>query len=142
MKSVSKPVWQKCYLLERYISVSTFLQPIGDSNHDNATLWHKTEEATGGVLLEKAFLEISPNLQENTCARVSILIKLQAWGHNFIKTEAVAKVFSLEFCEISKNAYFTEYVWATASNKRYIMVRHLMNISLTVVNNRFFWNWW
>ena len=29
---------------------------------------------------EKVFLTISQNLQENTCARVSILIKLQAWG--------------------------------------------------------------
>ena len=32
------------------------------------------ETATGGVLLEKVFLEISQNSQENTCARVSILI--------------------------------------------------------------------
>ena len=52
------------YFLERYISVSTFLQPIGESNHDKATLWHKTEEATGGVLLEKVFLEISPNYKK------------------------------------------------------------------------------
>ena len=33
---------------------------------------------TGGVLLKKVFLEISQNSQENTCARVSFLIKLQA----------------------------------------------------------------
>ena len=30
-----------------------------------------TEAATGGVLYEKVFLEISQNSQENTCARVS-----------------------------------------------------------------------
>ena len=29
---------------------------------------------------KKVFLEISQNSQENTCARVSFLIKLQAWG--------------------------------------------------------------
>ena len=29
------------------------------------------EADTGGVLQEKVFLEISQNLQENTCARVS-----------------------------------------------------------------------
>ena len=29
------------------------------------------EAVTGGVLLEKVFLEISQNSQENTCARVS-----------------------------------------------------------------------
>ena len=40
-----------------------------------------TEGATGGVLQEKLFLEISQNSQEETCARVSLLIKLQvsAW---------------------------------------------------------------
>ena len=27
----------------------------------------------------------------------------------------LAQVFSCEFCEISKNTFFTEYVWATAS---------------------------
>ena len=33
-----------------------------------------SETATGGVLLEKVFLQISQNSQENTSARVSILI--------------------------------------------------------------------
>ena len=32
------------------------------------------------VFCEKVFLEISQNSQENTCATVSFLIKLQAWG--------------------------------------------------------------
>ena len=34
---------------------------------------------------------------------------------NFIKKEALAQVFSCEFCEISKNTFFTEHLWATAS---------------------------
>ena len=46
------------------------------------------------------FLEISQNSQENTCASVSFLIKLQAF---------------CEFCEISKNTFFTEHLWTTAS---------------------------
>ena len=41
-------------------------------DHDDA------EAAAGGVLLEKVFLEISQNSQENTCVRVPFLIKLQA----------------------------------------------------------------
>ena len=49
------------------------------------------------------FLEILQNLQENTCARASFLTKLQA------------KVFSCEFCEISKNTFLTERLVATAS---------------------------
>ena len=36
----------------------------------------KLEVATRGVLWEKLFLEISQNSQENTCARVSFLIKI------------------------------------------------------------------
>ena len=35
------------------------------------------EAATRGVLWKKVFLEISQNSQENTCGRVSFLIKLQ-----------------------------------------------------------------
>ena len=38
-----------------------------------------TEAATGGVLQEKVFLEISQNSQENTCARASFL---QSWHAN------------------------------------------------------------
>ena len=37
-----------------------------------------SEAATRGVLCKKTFLEISQNSQENTCARVSFLIKFQA----------------------------------------------------------------
>ena len=33
----------------------------------------------------------------------------------FIKKEVLAQVFSCEFCEISKNTFFTEHLWATAS---------------------------
>ena len=55
--------------------------------------------------VNKVFLEISQNSQENTCARVSILIKLQAKACNFIKIETLALVFSCEFCEISKNTF-------------------------------------
>ena len=36
------------------------------------------------VSLKKVLLEISHNSQENTCARVSFLIKLQAKACNFI----------------------------------------------------------
>ena len=34
---------------------------------------------------------------------------------HFIKKEALAQVFSSEFCEISKNTFFTEYFRATVS---------------------------
>ena len=56
------------------------------------------------------FFEISQNSQKITCARVSFLIKLQAWVCNFIEKEALAQAFSFEFCEISKNTFFTEHL--------------------------------
>ena len=63
------------------------------------------------------FLEISQKSQENVCARASILIKL---GCSFIKIETLAQVFFHEFCEISKNTFFAEHVWATASKYKEI----------------------
>ena len=41
-----------------------------------------------------------------------------SWNYNtatFLKKEALAQVFSCEFCEISKNTFFTKNLWATAS---------------------------
>ena len=64
--------------------------------------------------VKKVFLEISQNSQENTCARVSLLIKLQA-SRNFIKQETLPQVFSCEFCETSKNTFFTEHFRTTTS---------------------------
>ena len=53
----------------------------------------------------KMFLEISQNSQENICARVSYLIKLQAEACNFTKKETLTQVFSCELYEISKNTF-------------------------------------
>ena len=49
------------------------------------------------------FLKNSQNSQENTCARVSFLVKFII---NFIKKEALALVFSCEFHESFKNTFF------------------------------------
>ena len=58
------------------------------------------------ILWKKYFTvypRLSQNSQENTCAS------------NFIKKETVAQVFFCEFCEISDNTFFTEYLLTTAS---------------------------
>ena len=72
------------------------------------------EAATEGVLQEKIFLEISQNSQENTCARVSFLIKSQGSACNFIKKEALGQMFSCKYCEISKFTFLTEHLRASA----------------------------
>ena len=56
--------------------------------------------------VEKVLLEISQNSQENTCARVSFLIKWQAWGLQLYEKETLTQVFSCEFCENVKNTSF------------------------------------
>ena len=74
------------------------------------------EAAVQRCSVKKVFLVISQNSQENTFAKVSFLIKLQASGLrpttllkkracNFIKKEAVVQVFSCKFSEISKNTF-------------------------------------
>ena len=42
---------------------------------------------------------------------------------NFIKKETLAQVLYREFCEISKNTFFTEYIWTGASG--YILLIQL-----------------
>ena len=53
--------------------------------------------------VKQAFLEISQNSQENTCARVFFLIKLQASALQLYLKETLAQVFSCKFCDISRN---------------------------------------
>ena len=45
----------------------------------------------------------------------SLFFNKVALACNFIKKETPAQVFSSEFCEISKNTFFTEHLWKTAS---------------------------
>ena len=48
--------------------------------------------------VKKLLLKISKNSQENSCGRISFLVKLQTSG-NFIKKEALAQLFSYEFAK-------------------------------------------
>ena len=67
-----------------------------------STYIYNSEAVAQKYSVKKMFLEISQNSQENTCARVSFLVNLQA--------ETLALVLSCEFCEISKNTFFTEHL--------------------------------
>ena len=74
-----------------------------------------TEVVVQRCSVKKVFLEIPQNSQENTCARVFFFNKVADQACNFIKKETLAQVISCEFCEISKNTFFTEHFWTTAS---------------------------
>ena len=40
----------------------------------------------------------------------------------FIKKEALTQAFSCEFCEFSKNAFLTEFLWAAASDFQQMLI--------------------
>ena len=65
---------------------------------------------TTGVLHKNVFLKVSQISQENTCVRLSCLIKLQADDCNFLKKETLVQVFSCEFFEIFSNTFVTEHL--------------------------------
>ena len=54
------------------------------------------------VFCKKVFLEISQNSQENTCARVSFLIKLLASDH---------RCFPVNFVKFLRAPFFIEHLW-------------------------------
>ena len=68
-----------------------------------------SEAVTRSCSVNNVFLKISQISQENICARVSFLIKLQTSGNFFIK-EALAQVFSYQFCKIFINKFFIEHL--------------------------------
>ena len=59
-------------------------------------LLYFTKSSRQEVFCKKAVFRKFAGLKENTCARVSFLIKL-------LKKETLEKVFSCEYCKISKN---------------------------------------
>ena len=67
----------------------------------------KIEAVAQRCSVKKVFLEILQNSEENTCARVFFLTKLQAWG----------QVFFCEFCETSRNTFSYRTPPVVASGK-------------------------
>ena len=71
------------------------------------------------------FSDVFGDCRKNTSAWSGLIIQkqppevlykkgvLEVW--NFIKREALAQVFSFEFCEIFMNTFLTEYLRTTAS---------------------------
>ena len=55
--------------------------------------------------------------------RKPMATKLAGLTCNFIKIETLAQVFSCEFCEISKNTFFTEHLQATASMHKIVILQ-------------------
>ena len=61
--------------------------------------------------MKNVFLDISQNLQENTCARVSFLIKLQAAPATLLKKGLWHRCFPVNFAKFLRTPFFTEHLW-------------------------------
>ena len=83
------------------------------------------------VFCKNVFLEILQNSKENTCARVSFLIKLQAWDLQLYWKRELAQMFSCEFCGISKNTFFQRTPPVVASDSHCQFAWSWINRSLT-----------
>ena len=79
--------------------------------------------------IKKVSLNISRNLQENTCVKASFLLKLH---EAFIEKETLAQVFFCEFCDIFKNPFLTENLRVTASDLR-MQVVIICNLNLSLI---------
>ena len=64
--------------------------------------FHLSEAATGVVLSEKVFLEISQNSREDTCDKVSFLIKLQAEATASDLSRVSSRIFLVYFISTEK----------------------------------------
>ena len=75
------------------------------NNGKQFILFHFKSSCLEVLWEKKVFIEISQNSQENTCGRVSLLVKLQASSLQlyFTKKETLTQVIFCEFCEIFKN---------------------------------------
>ena len=67
------------------------------------------------VFYKKAGLENFAKFTGKYLSKSLFLIKLQISACNFTKKETLSQVFSCEFCEISKNTFFTEHLRTTAA---------------------------
>ena len=75
------------------------------------------EAVTRRWSVKKAFLGISQNSQENTCARVFFF---------FIKKETLTQVFSYEFYKFSKKPFLAEQLLVVASAPKIVYVAKML----------------
>ena len=61
--------------------------------------------------VKKVFLEISENSQENTCVRVSFLIKLQAAPATLLKKRLWHRCFPVNFAKFPRTPFLKEHLW-------------------------------
>ena len=95
--------------------------------------------------VKKVFLVISQNSQENTCARVSFLIKLPAWGlrpATLLKKRVWYRCFPVNFVKFLRTPFLTEHLqWLLLNVFLFLFcLFHLHNICIHRKKCHIFWN--
>ena len=93
---------KSCTQITFYLSLKTFFW----KNY----YWQKCQwlRKNSVFLLKKVFLKISQNSQENTCARISFLIKLQA--STLLKKRLWHSCFPVNIAKFLRPPFFTEHL--------------------------------
>ena len=74
----------------------------------------KNPQKTGShseVFCKQVFLEIPQNSQENTCARVSFLIKLQPERPAVLSKKRLAQMFPVNFAKFLRTTFLAKHFW-------------------------------
>ena len=103
----------KMFIHQNFIPLVTFSIPL--KALENFWFVTSTEAVAWKCSVKNIFLKIAQNLQENTCARDSFLIMLQA--KSFQNTFFLVQVLPCEFCESFKKPFFIEHLWWLLLNK-------------------------
>ena len=80
--------------------------------------------------VKKVFLESSQNSQENTCARVSFLIKLQEAPATLLKKRLWHRCFPVNFAKFLRTAFFAEHLWWLLPSISIVMTRSYLILLL------------
>ena len=80
-------------------------------NHPTLFLIKKRRsiDGAGGVLYKKLFVKISHYSEESTCVEIFFCKK------RLYQKDTPTQMFSCEYCEISENTYFEDYLGTAAS---------------------------
>ena len=89
--------------------------------------------------VKKMSLEIWQNSQENTCARVSFSIKLQAEACNFIKKRLWHRCFPMNVAKFLRTPFYIEHLWRLLQKRMKIMrakIRHIYQCQIFINQSR------
>ena len=98
------------------------------------------------ILYFKVFLKILQNSQENTCARVSFLIKLQAKACNLIKKRLQQRSFLVNFKKFLRTPFLQNTSWRNVHHFVYVLLIffrfhkcfNIFHLRKDFITNRFF----